>query len=100
MDLLMRSDNRFRSHKPAGAARGLLFLVSVVFLGSLAATVAGCFSPRNTPCAFTCVSTGNLCPDGFTCGTDGLCHRDGAEDVCSLTSPYDAGADATELGTD
>jgi hypothetical protein len=78
-----------------GAPWKFLLAIAVV-LGA----VTGCFSPRNPPCAFTCITAGNLCPDSFTCGTDGLCHRDGAEDVCGLSSPYDAGADTSEAGTD
>lgn len=60
-------------------------------LVGVALAAAGCFSPRQRSCAFTCITAGNLCPDGFTCGGDGLCHRDGAEDVCTLQSPYDGG---------
>jgi len=60
-------------------------------LAGAAAGIGGCFSPSTPPCAFTCVSAGHLCPDDYTCGTDGLCHRDGAQDVCGLKPPYGAG---------
>jgi len=53
--------------------------------------LGGCFSPSTPPCAFTCISAGHLCPDDYSCGADGLCHRDGAQDVCGLTAPYGAG---------
>ena len=53
--------------------------------------LAGCFSPSTPPCAFTCLSAGHLCPEQYSCGADGLCHRDGAQDVCGLTAPYGAG---------
>jgi hypothetical protein len=62
----------------------------LAFLTGVVAT-PGCFAPREPPCAFTCVSAGARCPDGFTCGSDGLCHRDGAEGMCLLTPP-EAGA--------
>ena len=60
----------------------------IVGLGSVLA--AGCFHPREVPCAFSCVSPGARCPTEFTCGADGLCHRDGV-DGCTLTPP-DGGA--------
>ena len=63
------------------------------------AALAACFSPGKPPCAFTCISASRLCPDDYTCGADGLCHRDGAEDVCGLTAPYgEAGAGGGAAG--
>jgi hypothetical protein len=50
----------------------------------------GCFSPREVPCAFTCIAVDARCPDGYVCGDDGLCHRESAADepgVCLLKSP-------------
>ena len=74
-----------------GFARGWLrdFL-----LGALAVAMASCFSPHTPPCAFTCVTAPD-CPDGYACGTDGLCHRNDATDVCNLKSPYDGGVAGT-----
>jgi hypothetical protein len=64
----------------------------VALLAGLCGTLVGaCFHPRDVPCAFSCVSPGARCPTDFTCGTDGLCHRDGADGVCTLTPP-DVGA--------
>jgi len=54
---------------------------------ALGASGAGCFHPREPPCAFTCVSPGARCPTDYTCGADGLCHRDGAEGICTLNPP-------------
>jgi hypothetical protein len=74
-----------RSVGSGGRAGGWAFCLSVV-AGLLA--LGSCFSPHQPPCAFTCVSAGNLCPDSYTCGADGLCHREGAEDACTLVAPY------------
>jgi hypothetical protein len=71
----------------AWARTGVIVAVTAGLGGALA---GACFHPREVPCAFSCVSPGARCPTGFTCGTDGLCHRDGAEG-CTLTPP-DAGA--------
>jgi len=69
--------------------RGWFWVLAI----GLLATAAGCFSPREAPCAFTCVSADKRCPDGYLCGDDGLCHRvtaPGDEGVCLLNAP-DAG---------
>ena len=73
--------------------RGLSFLVAVALLTS----GASCFSPREAPCAFTCISAEKLCPEGYLCGEDGLCHRitaPGDEGICLLTAPPDAATSA------
>lgn len=71
------------------ARAGVIVAVTATLGGALA---GACFHPREVPCAFSCVSPGARCPTSFTCGTDGLCHRDGADDGgCTLTPP-DAGA--------
>ena len=62
-------------------------------------TAGSCFSPRTPACAFTCISAGNLCPDDYTCGPDGLCHRNGDDDRCGLISPNGAaGAGGAGMG--
>jgi len=76
---------------PRGQARAWL---RCLVLGAMAAAMASCFSPSRPPCAFTCVTTPE-CPDGYACGTDGLCHRNGATDTCNLKSPYDGGVAGT-----
>ena len=68
--------------------RARRWLLRLALTGASAA-FGGCFSPATPPCAFTCISAGNLCPDEYTCGADGLCHRDGAQDMCGLRSPYE-----------
>lgn len=66
---------------------------ALILLGSL---VAGCFSPKQPACAFSCVAAPNRCPENYACGDDGLCHRAGANSACALTPP--AGADAGSDG--
>jgi len=63
-------------------------------LATMAVAMGSCFSPHNPPCAFTCVTAPD-CPDGYACGTDGLCHRNGATESCNLQSPYDGGVAGT-----
>jgi hypothetical protein len=73
---------------------------------ALSTAVAGCFSPREAPCAFTCVSAEKLCPEGYLCGDDGLCHRitaPGDEGICLLNPPPDGGTNSalsTDAGVD
>jgi hypothetical protein len=59
-----------------------------------AAVTAGCFSPRQPPCAFSCADDG-LCPTGYSCHADGVCHRDDGPDTCDIASQTDAGADGS-----
>jgi hypothetical protein len=73
--------------------RGWSWLAVVALLS----TAAACFSPREAPCAFTCISADKLCPDGYRCDDDGLCHRitaPGDEGICLLTPPPDAATSA------
>ena len=73
---------------------------SVATLLLAAAALAGCFSARQPPCAFSCAADG-VCPAGYSCGTDGVCHHDndqGACDIPALTDAGDAGND--DGGTD
>jgi hypothetical protein len=65
--------------------------------GSVALAVAAplaCFSLKEPPCAFTCVDPPHLCPASYACGTDGLCHLEGATGVCPFSPPDDGGRDA------
>ena len=57
------------------------FALCALFLGSLLA--GSCFSPNQPACAFSCAQAG-LCPDGYTCGSDKICHKDGTTDTCPL----------------
>jgi len=74
----------------ASAASGLGM---AAMLGALAAS-AGCFSPREPACAFSCATDG-ACPTSYVCRSDGLCHRQEQDDsaaACPL-DPGDAGVD-------
>lgn len=71
------------------------WLVGAVMLAATAATTS-CFDVKKPPCAFSCVQPPHHCPEGYTCGDDGLCYREGADPAkCVLTPPGDAGSDAT-----
>jgi hypothetical protein len=67
--------------------RGWVLLA--VALGLCAAALPACFSPQQPACAFSCARDG-LCPPGYVCGGDGLCHRADGVGHCLLT-PADAG---------
>ncbi|HEY4394217.1 MAG TPA: hypothetical protein VGP64_09155 [Polyangia bacterium] len=84
---LLRSWTR----RPARALRLALLLGSV--------PLASCFNPAQPACAFSCAGDG-LCPSGYTCGGDLICHRtDGQGGACPIqtdAAPKDATAtDAT-----
>jgi hypothetical protein len=63
----------------------------------LGAGFAGCFSPRQPPCAFSCATDG-LCPSGYVCASDGFCHHEGDHGTCDLGS--DGGQDAADAAPD
>ncbi|HLK93485.1 MAG TPA: hypothetical protein VKZ18_26580 [Polyangia bacterium] len=71
-----------------------------VLLGLLvtaaAVAVPACFNPQQPGCAFSCAGDG-LCPSGYSCGTDQLCHRDDGQGSCAI--PTDA-APSDALPTD
>jgi hypothetical protein len=55
----------------------------------IAVSAASCFSPKQPPCAFSCVDDG-ACPTGYSCQADGLCHRDDGQGTCGIPSQVDA----------
>lgn len=57
----------------------------------------GCFSLKEPPCAFSCVQPPHRCPEQYSCGADGLCHRQGATGVCALKRP-EGGVPASDGG--
>jgi hypothetical protein len=73
---------------PAWIRAGIIVAVTAGLGGAL---TGACFHPREVPCAFSCVSPGARCPTDFTCGTDGLCHRDGVDSGCTLIGPEGVG---------
>ena len=65
----------------------------VVVLGGAAVGSTACFDPKQPACAFSCAADG-LCPSGYSCGTDQLCHRDDGQGSCTATGATgDASAD-------
>jgi hypothetical protein len=55
---------------------------------------AGCFSPRQPACAFSCAADG-VCPAGYSCQDDGVCHRDDGQGTCDIPAQIsDAAQDA------
>lgn len=64
----------------------LALLLSIVPLAS-------CFNPAQPACAFSCAGDG-LCPSGYACGSDLLCHRNDGQGTCAIqtdAAPKDAG---------
>lgn len=73
------------------AALGLALLLLAVAL------LPACFNPAQPGCAFSCANDG-LCPSGYSCGGDRLCHRDDGQGSCAI--PVDAaGTDVKSDGT-
>ncbi|HEY6475702.1 MAG TPA: hypothetical protein VI456_03920 [Polyangia bacterium] len=72
---------------------GLALLLALVPLAS-------CFNPAQPGCGFSCASDG-LCPSGYTCGGDLLCHRSDGQGSCPIVTdaartdatPTDAGGE-------
>ena len=70
-----------------GRAVRLALLLGIVPL-------AGCFNPAQPGCAFSCAGDG-LCPSGYSCGGDLICHRNDGQGVCAIQTdgaPGDARA--------
>jgi len=61
------------------------------------ARLTACFNPSQPGCAFSCAGDG-LCPSGYSCGADLICHRDDGQGTCSIqtdAATSDAKPDAT-----
>jgi len=64
--------------------------------------LAGCFSPKQPACAFSCADDG-ICPAGYSCQTDGVCHRDDDPGgACAIPPQIDASdaSDASDAGAE
>jgi hypothetical protein len=48
------------------------------------APLASCFNPAQPGCAFSCAGD-HLCPSGYSCGSDLICHRSDGQGVCAIT---------------
>jgi hypothetical protein len=77
-------------------AKTLWTVVRLALLLLAVAPLTACFNPTQPGCAFACAGDG-LCPSGYSCGTDRICHRDDGQGTCSIQT--DAATDAT-TGTD
>ena len=75
-------------------------LATLLGLALAAIVPLACFSLKEPPCAFSCVTPPHRCPEQYTCQADGLCHREGATGICGLTSPVDAAAGDAQDGGD
>jgi hypothetical protein len=64
----------------------------------LGVAAAGCYSPAQPPCAFSCAADG-VCPSGYSCAADGVCHRDDGQGTCDIPSQIDAGGDGAPDAT-
>jgi hypothetical protein len=75
-------------------ARGkaLWTVVRLALLLLAVVRLTACFNPTQPGCAFSCAGDG-LCPSGYSCGTDLICHRDDGQGTCSILT--DAATDAT-----
>jgi hypothetical protein len=79
--------------------------LTALALGALAVAsgVAGCFSPDQPACAFSCAEAPHTCPTGFMCGPDSLCHDLTSTTACRINlsdAAVDAGSDVrSDSGT-
>jgi hypothetical protein len=56
--------------------------------------LTGCFSPKQPACAFSCADDG-ICPAGYSCQADRVCHRDDDPDGACVIPPQQIdGSDA------
>ena len=70
----------------------LRIIVRLALLLLAVARLTACFNPTQPGCAFSCAGDG-LCPSGYSCGTDLICHRDDGQGTCAILT--DAGSDTT-----
>jgi hypothetical protein len=76
-----------------GGPGGLLRLLGLaVVLCGAAWGLTACFNPQQPGCAFSCASDG-ICPAGYSCQSDRLCHRTDGQGTCAVTHLGDAGGD-------
>ncbi len=79
-------------------ARARMFwtVVRLALLLLAVARLTACFNPTQPGCAFSCAGDG-ICPSGYSCGSDLICHRDDGQGTCSIqtdAATSDARADA------
>jgi hypothetical protein len=90
-------------------ARTLCTVLRLALLLLAVARLTACFNPAQPGCAFSCAGDG-ICPSGYSCGTDLICHRNDGQGTCSIQTDAatsdartdaksDAKADATSDST-
>jgi hypothetical protein len=73
-------------------AKALRTVVRLALLLGSVARLTACFNPSQPGCAFSCAGDG-VCPSGYSCGNDLICHRNDGQGTCSIQT--DAATDAT-----
>jgi hypothetical protein len=76
--------------------RTLWMAVRLALLLLAVARLTACFNPAQPGCAFSCAGD-HLCPSGYSCGSDLICHRDDGQGTCSILT--DAGTDTATDAT-
>jgi hypothetical protein len=80
--------------RPLGRHR-LRFPLGLLLAAAVSCGFAGCFSPRQPTCAFSCAGDGR-CPTGYSCAGDGLCHREDGVGTCDLPPQDDAAMEVND----
>ena len=65
-------------------SRGLVIWLQLLALLLATAGLTACFNPVQPGCAFSCADAG-LCPSGYSCGSDLVCHRDDGQGSCAIS---------------
>ena len=74
-------------------------VVRLVLLLLAAARLTACFNPAQPGCAFSCAGDG-ICPSGYSCGTDLICHRDDGQGICSIQTDAATSDAKTDTASD
>jgi hypothetical protein len=64
-------------------AKTLRAVLRLALLLLAVARLTACFNPAQPGCAFSCAGDG-ICPSGYSCGSDLICHRDDGQGTCSI----------------
>ncbi|HVV50055.1 MAG TPA: hypothetical protein VHO06_10385 [Polyangia bacterium] len=77
------------AHPGSRRRRAGVLALGLALVVLAAAGLTACFNPDQPGCAFSCASDG-LCPSGYSCGSDRVCHRTDGQGSCPV--PADAAA--------
>ena len=70
--------------------RSLAFVTRASLFVLLAASLGGCFVPKEPECAFSCdYAAAGPCPSGYTCLADGFCYRGDHTGPCTAFPQQD-----------